>query len=370
MSYKAQIMIPSFTGEESSYIEKAIEKGEIACKGENSSELLNLLLKKTKAKHGLLVANGTAAIHLALKAAGVTDGDIVFCPTFTYCGTAYPIIYERAIPVFIDCKPDGTLDPGALEKALIKYKDNPPKAVIAVDTYGAPADYDEIKSLLAPYKIPLIADSAESLGGSYKGRPAGSFGDISIVSFSYSKTVTTSMGGAIFSDNEEYIKTASYLANQAKASSPCYLHREIGYNYLMSNLLAGMGIPNLKRIESLIERKREVFLKYKKAFSKYSFLRFCSDKEGSSCWYNGIITDRGDANEIIKELLASGIEVRNGFNPMHNQEAFSGFDYVSVDNNSMELFKKTVLIPSGPGMDDGIQDYVIEKLTEILERVK
>lgn len=367
MSYKAEIMIPSFTGEEASYIERAIKKGEIACKGENSREFLELLLEKTGNKHGLLVANGTAAIHLALKAAGVTDKDIVFCPTFTYCGTAYPIIYERAVPVFIDCTPDGTLDAASLSAALEKYKDNPPKAVIAVDTYGAPADYDEIKEILKPYNIPLIADCAESLGGSFRGKPSGSTGDISIVSFSYSKTVTTSMGGAIFSDNEEYIKSAAYLANQAKASSPLYLHREVGYNYLMSNLLAGMGIPNLKRIDKLIERKKEIFTKYKNELGIYPYLRFCSDKEGSSYWYNGIITEKGNADEIIKFLLSEGVEVRNGFNPMHNQAAFSGFDYISVENNSMKLLKNTVLLPSGPGMSDEIQDFVITKVKEILK---
>ena len=136
----------------------------------------------------------------------------------------------------------------------------------------------------------------------------------------------------------------------------------------MSNLLAGMGIPNLKRIESLIERKKEIFEKYKKAFEKYPFIRLCADKEGSAYWYNGIITEKGNADEIIKELLEKGIEVRNGFNPMHNQDAFSGFDYVCEENNSMKLLKETVLIPSGPGMSEEIQDFVIETVCGILER--
>ncbi len=358
-------MIPSFSGEESAYMERAIQKGEIATKGENSDQFKSLLLSYTGAKHGLLCANGTAAIHLALKAVGVSEGDYVFCPTFTYCGTAYPILYERAVPVFIDCTPDGTLDPVSLKMALEKYKNKLPKAILIVDTYGAPADYKEIYEVLGGYDIPVIVDSAESLGGEYNGKKCGSFGDISIISFSYSKLVTTSMGGAVLSDNEEYIKTASYIANQAKAKSPCYIHKEIGYNYLMSNILAGMGIGNMKRLDSLVEIKRNIFNKYKEAFSPCG-VKMCSDKEGSSHWYNGIITENKDVNEIISKLLERGIEVRNGFNPMHNQAAFSGFDYVYDKNNSLSLFNNTVLIPSGPGMSEDIQDLVIREVKTLI----
>ena len=167
MSYKAEIMIPSFSGEEGMYMQKALERGEIAAKGENTDIFKNLLLSYTGVSHGFLCSNGTAAIHLALKALGVSEGDIVFCPTFTYCGTAYPILYERAVPVFIDCTPDGTLDPVSLKMALEKYKDNLPKAILIVDTYGAPADYDEIYDVLKGYDVPVIVDSAESLGGCY-----------------------------------------------------------------------------------------------------------------------------------------------------------------------------------------------------------
>ncbi len=365
MNYKAQIMIPSFSGEEAAYMERAVAKGEIATKGENSDEFKKLLLDYTKASYGLLCCNGTAAIHLALKAVGVSEGDFVFCPTFTYCGTAYPILYERAVPVFIDCTPQGTLDPKALSMALEKYKNKLPKAIIIVDTYGAPADYDEIFCVLDGYSIPVIVDSAESLGGEYKDKKCGSIGDISIISFSYSKLVTTSMGGAVLSDNEEYIKDAAYIANQAKAKSPCYIHKEIGYNYLMSNVLAGMGIGNMKRLDSLVEIKRNIFKKYKEAFSDLG-VSMCSDKEGSSHWYNGVILKNKDTNLIIAELLNRGIEVRNGFNPMHNQAAFSGFDYIYDKNNSMTLFENTVLIPSGPGMSEEIQELVIKEVKSLI----
>jgi len=365
MAYKAQIMIPSFSGEESAYMERAVLSGEIANKGQNIDEFTDLLLSYTRVSHGLLCCNGTAAIHLALKVAGVEEGDYVFCPTYTYCGTAYPILYERAVPVFIDCTPDGTLDPESLKLALLKYKDKLPKAILIVDTYGAPADFDEIAEVLSGYDIPVIVDSAESLGGEYKGKKCGSFGDISIISFSYSKLVTTSMGGAILSDNEEYIKNAAYFANQAKAKSPCYIHKEIGYNYLISNVLAGMGIGNMKRLDELVSVKRNIFKKYKEAFLSYG-VRMCSDKEGSSHWYNGIILSNEKADEGVKKLLDAGIEVRNGFNPMHNQAAFAGFDYVTAKNNSMNLFKNTILIPSGPGMSDEIQELVIKEVKNIL----
>lgn len=366
MSFKVEIMTPSFKGDELSYIEDALKKNQISTKGDNIDLMTKMLTDYTGVPYCKLLSNGTAGLHLALKAIGIDDNDKVFCPTLTYCGTVYPIIYERGIPVFIDCKADGTMDEECLKIALDKYKDDLPKAVMAVDTYGASADYDKILKVLEGYNIPLISDSAESLGGEYKGKKCGSFGDISVISFSYSKIVTTSLGGAVLTANKEYMEKMAYLANQAKAKSACYIHKEVGYNYLMSNLNAGLGVSQLKRLDELLLKKQEIFNMYKQGFSDNKNIRLISDKEGSSHWQNGIIIDNCDVFELVNKLLDAGIEVRNGFNPMHKQEAFEGFDYVTEDDVSNKLFYKTVLLPSGTGMTKEQQEYVIETVKNII----
>ncbi len=365
---KVEISKPLFFGDEEKYIKDALNKNQIACKGDNIDFMEKFLSEYTKREHTLLLANGTAGLHLALKALDVSEGDIVFASSLTYCGTIYPIIYERAIPVFIDCLADGTMDPACLEKAFIKYKDNPPKCVMAVDTYGAPYEYDEISAICRKYNTPLVSDSAESLGGNYKGKRCGSYGDISVISFSYSKIVTTSLGGAVLTDNKEYYERMKYLANQAKAKSSVYIHKEVGYNYLMSNLNAGLGVSQLNHLDFLIKRKKEIFNLYKKLFLGIDGISVIGDKEGSAYWQNGIVVNKGGAEQIVDELIKEGIEARRGFNPMHTQEAFSQFDYIFENNISEDLFEKTVLLPSGNGTTDEEIEFVANKVKEILNR--
>lgn len=365
---KVDIAKPLFFGDEMEYIKDAILKNQISCKGDNIDLMEKMLSKYVGVKYVKLLANGTAGLHLALKAIGIDDGDIVFCPTLTYCGTIYPVIYERAVPVFIDCKEDGTMDEKCLEMAFEKYKDRLPKCVMAVDTYGASYDYDAIRAVCDKYGVPLISDSAESLGGTYKGIKCGSYGDISVISFSYSKIVTTSLGGAVLTNNKDYIEKMAYLANQAKAKSSAYIHKEVGYNYLMSNLNAGLGVSQLKKIDVLLAKKKELFERYKEGFSNTSF-KLISDKEGSSYWQNGIVCEGLDVQKMVDKLIDMGIEVRRGFNPMHNQEAFSGFDYITKSNVSEELFKKTILLPSGTGTTKEELDFTIESVLKVAKEV-
>ncbi|MBE7019973.1 MAG: DegT/DnrJ/EryC1/StrS family aminotransferase [Ruminococcaceae bacterium] len=366
---KVEMSKPLFFGDEEIYLKDALLKNQVACKGDNIDKMEKFLTEYVGRKHALLVANGTAGLHLALKALDVSEGDIVFASSLTYCGTIYPIIYERAIPVFIDCLPDGTMDPKCLEKAFLKYKDRLPKCVMAVDTYGAPYDYDEISAICKKYNTPLISDSAESLGGEYKGKKCGSYGDISVISFSYSKIVTTSLGGVVLTDNKEYYERMKYLANQAKAKSSVYIHKEVGYNYLLSNLNAGLGVSQLSHLDFLINRKKEIFNLYREGFSSLDGVSVIADKEGSIYWQNGIVVEKGSAGEIVDKLIASGIEARRGFNPMHTQDAFSQFDYVTENNVSFSLFEKTVLLPSGNGTENKEIEFVIEKTKEILKEV-
>ncbi|MBR4892769.1 MAG: DegT/DnrJ/EryC1/StrS aminotransferase family protein [Clostridia bacterium] len=363
---KIEISKPLFFGDEGKYIQDALDKCQISYKGDNIDKMTTMLKDATDMPYALLLANGTAGIHLALKALDVSDSDIVFCPTLTYCGTIYPIIYERAIPVFIDCKEDGTMDEECLKKTFEKYKDNLPKCVMAVDTYGASFDYDAIREICDLYSVPLISDSAESLGGMYKDKKCGSYGDISVISFSYSKIVTTSMGGAVLTRNESFYEKMKYLANQAKAKSTAYIHKEVGYNYLMSNINAGLGVSQLKRLDFLLDRKREIFNTYKKGFSNLKGVKLISDKEGSSYWQNGIILENGKAEFVTDKMIEMGIEVRRGFNPMHTQEAFNSFDYITINNVSEDLFRKTVLLPSGNGTTNEELKFIIDSLTSII----
>ena len=364
---KVEISKPLFFGDEEIYIKDAINKNQIACKGDNIDFMEKFLSDYVKRDYALLLANGTAGLHLALKALDVSEGDIVFASSLTYCGTIYPIIYERAVPVFIDCLFDGTMDPKCLEEAFIKYKDTPPKCVMAVDTYGAPYEFDEISRICKKYNVPLISDSAESLGGAYKDKKCGSYGDISVISFSYSKIVTTSLGGVVLTNNEKYYSRMKYLANQAKAKSSVYIHKEVGYNYLMSNINAGMGVSSLKHLDYLINRKKEIFNLYKKCLEDLQGISVISDKEGSAYWQNGVIIEKGGAGKVTDKLIEMGIEARRGFNPMHTQEAFSQFDYITENNISEELFEKTVLLPSGNGTSDEEVIFVCDALKKILK---
>lgn len=367
---KVSIAKPLFFGDETDYIKDAFSKNQIACKGDNIDKMAKMLSDYIGVPYCLLLSNGTAGLHLALKALDISDGDIVFCPTLTYCGTIYPVIYERAVPVFIDCKEDGTMDEKCLEDAFIKYKDNPPKCVMAVDTYGAPYDYDKIRAVTSKYNVPLISDSAESLGGMYKDKKCGSYGDIAVISFSYSKIVTTSLGGAVLTSNKDYLEKMAYLANQAKAKSSAYIHKEVGYNYLMSNVNAGIGVSQLNHLEELIKIKKDMFLRYKNGFSDIDSIKVISDKDGSSYWQNGIVIDGFDVEKIVNKLIELGIEVRRGFNPMHKQEAFNSFDYITRDNVSEELFLKTILLPSGNGTTNDEIDYVINTVIKLIKEEK
>lgn len=364
---KVDIAKPLFFGDELDYLSDALNKNQISHKGDNIDLMAKMLSGYVGMPYTLLLSNGTAGLHLALKALDVNDNDLIFCPTLTYCGTIYPVIYERAIPVFIDCKEDGTMDPECLEMAFIKYKDKLPKCVMAVDTYGAAYDYDEIRKICDKYGVPLISDSAESLGGMYKDMKCGSYGDISVISFSYSKIVTTSLGGAVLTRNKDYYEKMKYLANQAKAKSSCYIHKEVGYNYLMSNLNAGLGVSQLKRIDELLEIKNQMFLRYKDGFSGIEGVKVISDKVGSSHWQNGIVIDNCDVEKIVDRLNNMGIETRRGFNPMHRQEAFDSFDYITKNNVSQDLFNKTVLLPSGNGTTNEELDFVIDSVIKLLQ---
>src|SRR5690625_675980 len=250
-------------GYEQQFVKEAFDTNWIAPLGENVNQFEKELADKVGAKDAAALSSGTAAIHLALKAAGVGEGDVVFCPTLTFSATANPIIYQNATPVFIDSDYETwNMSPAALEKAFEKYPEV--KAVVVVHLYGLSADLDKIVGLCKKHNVILIEDAAESLGTYYKGKHTGSFGDYGIFSFNGNKIITTSGGGMLVSDNEEMIAKARFWATQSREPVRHYEHKELGYNYRLSNVSAGIGRGQLMVLDERVKKKNEIYAYYKK----------------------------------------------------------------------------------------------------------
>ena len=256
-------------GYEREYVKEAFDTNWIAPLGENVNKFEEELAEYVGIKHAAALSAGTAAIHMAFKALEVKKGDIVFCSSLTFSATANPIIYQDATPVFIDSeKETWNMDPKALEKAFEKYPH--PKAVIVVHLYGTPAKIDKIKEICDKHKVPLVEDAAESLGATYKGKQTGTFGKYGIYSFNGNKIITTSGGGMLVSEDEERIAKVRFWATQSREKARHYEHEEIGYNYRMSNIVAGIGRGQLKVLDLRIKQKTEIYNRYKEGFKKIS----------------------------------------------------------------------------------------------------
>ncbi|EUJ25293.1 pyridoxal phosphate-dependent aminotransferase epsN [Listeria cornellensis FSL F6-0969] len=252
------LSIPHMSGNEISYIEEALSSNWVAPLGPNVDEMERLARLYTGSKAALATNSGTAAIHLSLAALDIGIGDIVFCQSFTFAASANPILYQGAVPVFIDSEPETwNMSPQALSRALEKAarKKTLPKAIIVVHLYGQCAKMDELMALADQYDIPLIEDAAESLGSTYKGKPSGTMGKAGIFSFNGNKIITTSGGGMLISDDEAFIEKARKLSTQAKEVAPYYLHNRVGFNYRMSNVAAGVGIAQFEVLKNRIQKK-------------------------------------------------------------------------------------------------------------------
>lgn len=303
------------------------------------------------------LSSGTAAVHLALKACGVKPGDEVFCSSLTFSGSCNPIIYENAIPVFIDSEPESyNMSPDALEKAFEKHK---PKAVIVVNLYGQTADYDSIQRLCDAHGAFVIEDAAESLGATYKGGQSGSIGKYGVFSFNGNKIITTSGGGILVSDDEEMIAKVRFWATQSRDPAPHYQHSELGYNYRMSNVLAGIGRGQLIALPNRIEQKKAIFEYYKDAFSDISDINmYPIAKWGdSNYWLSVIVLDDNSAVkpvDIIGELEKENIESRPIWKPMHMQPFFSEYAFYNHNDAgasvSEDLFNRGLCLPSDTKM--------------------
>jgi len=339
-------------GYEMQYIKEAFDTNWIAPLGKNVNEFEKELAAKVGSKSAAALSSGTAAIHMALKAAGVGAGDIVFCPTLTFSATANPIIYQNAIPVFIDSDFETwNMSPVALEKAFEKYE---PKAVLVVHLYGLSADMDRIVEICNKHNVPLIEDAAESLGTLYKGKHTGTFGDFGIFSFNGNKIITTSGGGMLVSNNEERIAKVRFWATQARDPARHYQHSELGFNYRMSNIVAGIGRGQLKVLDARVEKKREIFQFYKRELGVLEGVEMMPINEWNepNYWLSCImLSSRIRPLDIMEALEAENIECRPIWKPMHMQPFFSEYDYIG-EGVSEKIFENGICLPSDTKMTD------------------
>ncbi len=355
MNKKIYLSSPHLTGEEQKYVTEAFETNWVAPLGPNVNGLEQDICNYTGAKACTALSSGTGAIHLALIMLGVEDGDEVLCSSFTFSATANPIRYQKAIPIFVDSERDTwNMSPELLEKAIKDRisKGKTPKAIILVHLYGMPAKMDELMAIANKYRIPVIEDAAEAIGATYKGKAMGTIGLIGIYSFNGNKIITTSGGGAMVSNNPEYIKQATFLATQARDDAPHYQHSQIGYNYRMSNIVAGIGRGQMEVLDDRVAARRKVFEFYKKELSNLNDITFVEEPEGfyANRWLTTILTDSFETREKIRLALEKeNIESRPLWKPMHLQPVFQKFP-AYVDGTSEDFFERGLCLPSGSNL--------------------
>lgn len=379
-------------GYEKEFIKEAFDTNWIAPLGKNVTEFEKEIAEKLGAKKSVALSAGTAAIHMALKAIGVQQGDIVFCQSLTFSATANPIVYEKAEPVFIDSDEETwDMSPVALEKAFEKYKKmgKMPKAVMVVHLYGICAHIEEIVQICRKYQVPLIEDAAESLGTTYKEKYTGTFGDYGIISFNGNKIITTSGGGMLLvntEDAEEKAAKVLFWATQSREQARWYQHKEIGYNYRMSNIVAGIGRGQLKVLEQRIEKKRYIFDYYKKHLGDLEGISFMPQKEEerNNCWLSVIELDnkcKVKPMDIMMALEEDDVESRPVWKPLHLQPVFKNCDFVSereelaitdevmgADNSvAGEVFQQGVCMPSDTKMTDSDLERICTVVRKLWE---
>ena len=365
---------PHISENEKKYVDEAFEQNWIAPVGPHINKFEDELSKVSQGFDVAVLSSGTAAIHLALVLLGVKNDDCVICSSFTFSASVNPIIYLGASPIFIDSEKDTwNMDPFLLEQAIVNQINinKKPKAIILVHLYGYPSKIEEIISISKKYDIPLIEDAAESLGSKYKNQPLGTFGDIGIFSFNGNKIITTSSGGAILSKNKEFIKKAKFLATQAREDQPHYEHKEIGYNYRMSNVCAAIGLGQLEVLETRVVKRRYIHDFYKNKLSKIESIKFLNDIDGfySNRWLTTIVLEENSKinNEKIRlELQKNNIESRPLWKPMHLQPVFN--TYQALTNGvSEDLFNRGLCLPSGSNMSDQDLNRVVDIIKNLHE---
>lgn len=357
-------------GYELEYIHDAFSKNWIAPLGENVNEFEKAVRDCVRAENAVALSAGTAALHLAMILAGVSRGDKVFCQSLTFSASANPIAYLGAEPVYIDSERETwNMSPEALRRAFEEC--GKPKAVVAVHLYGIPAKMDELCAVCAEYGVPLIEDAAEALGSEYKGKACGTFGEYAALSFNGNKIITTSGGGMLLCRNGDEAKHALKLATQAREPFPWYQHEEIGYNYRLSNISAGIGRGQMKVLDKRVAKKRDIYARYASAFAELP-ITMAPMPEGTrpNCWLSVMLLDPDcgvSPPDVVAALQKENIEARHLWKPMHMQPVFSDCRFISAEEEAVceDLFERGVCLPSDTKMTPEQQMSVCEAVKKL-----
>ena len=402
---KIWLSSPTMHGDEIKYITQAYETNWMSTIGENINEVEKMICEKVGCKYAVALSTGTASMHLAVKLAGVKHGDRAFCSDMTFDATVNPVVYEGGVPIFIDTEYDTwNMDPVVLEKAFELYPDV--KVVVAVHLYGTPGKIDEIKAICDKHGAVIIEDAAESLGATYKGRHTGTFGDYSCISFNGNKIITGSSGGMLLTDSKEAADKVRKWSTQSRENAPWYQHEELGYNYRMSNVIAGVVRGQIPYLEEHIAQKKAIYMRYKEAFKDLPVKMNPYDEKNSepNFWLSCMIIDE-DAmckqvrseqdycyvsesgktcpHEILDELAKINAEGRPIWKPMHMQPIFRMNGFVTKDGNGrartnayiageandvgMDIFNRGLCLPSDNKMTPEQQDRIIEVIKKCFE---
>jgi len=367
---------PHLSGLEKEFLQEALDSNWIAPLGPQVDSFEQEIVQYLGVKSAVALSSGTAALHLALRISGVKSGDMVLCPSLTFSSSANVILYESAIPVFIDADPrTWNLDPFTLERAIDSFKKRNLllKALITVDLYGQSEDYDIILDICKKNNIVVIEDAAEALGSEYKKMKCGSFGNAGILSFNGNKIVTTSGGGMLVSNDEEFVEQARFLSTQAREPGIHYEHKELGYNYRMSNLLAAVGRGQIAVLDERVKLKQDIFSRYKSALDHIVGLEFMpmASYGMSNCWLTTLLINEDIAgfnrDFVIAELEKENIESRPVWKPMHLQPLYKEFEYFISEKGdiSQMLFNNGLCLPSGTSLSIDDQERIIDIILSI-----
>lgn len=375
MKEKIWLSSPHMGEEEQEYVQQAFETNWIAPLGPNVDGFEQDISVFTGAKHTAVLTSGTAAIHLGLILLDVQPGDEVICSSFTFAASANPIRYQGAKPIFIDSEPETwNMDPELLRTAIEDRiaKGKKPKAIILVHLYGMPCKIDKVMDIAEEFGIPVIEDAAEALGSTYKGQSLGTFGKMGTLSFNGNKIITTSGGGALISDDEELIEKARFLSTQARDDAPHYQHSQIGYNYRMSNVVAGIGRGQMQVLPKRVAQRRENYSFYKSRLSDIEGISFHEEPNAdmsSNRWLTTITVNPDENNGVSREdirraLQEENIESRPLWKPMHQQPVFRSFPFYG-NGVSDGLFDNGLCLPSGSNLTPADRERVVQTIVSI-----
>lgn len=365
---------PHMGGEELKFIEKAFHENWIVPLGPNVNQFEQQMVDYLEADgiYAVAMNSGTSAIHIALKLLDVKPGEEILCASQTFIATANPILYEKAVPVFVDSEPDTwNICPYSLQKAIEERKratGKVPRILICVDLFGMSAKYDEIERICARYGIEIIEDAAEALGSAYRGKKCGTFGRFGILSFNGNKIITTSGGGMLITHSKAEAEHALFLITQARSKAPYYLHHEIGYNYRLSNVCAGIGIGQLAVLNDRVKARRRNFEFYQKSLATLP-MKFISGKDGffSNHWLTTILLDEKCAvkpSDLIEHLNTYNVEARHTWKPLHTQPVFKSVSFYKTQEKAVAetVFDRGVCLPSGSAMTE----QTLEQICQII----